>query len=554
MLTKEQLETGLGAGAQAVGQDAVLNRKAPMDTTAVTAPWTTTPYKASTPSIQEQMDMNDRAAAPERYSRLGSSGISDPNVEAARSALYTVTPFDEAAAKKSALENAQANLDAVNRKYDASVQDERNLGKKNLGRANTISAITGMMGSPTATARAGQTEKQTEKQVAQVNDLRTMALTAIYDKIDQNVKAEKEAALATNRENAANILNKVAQDATEALGGIASQGISWDTFKANDPDALATMIRQTGKSEYALRSQYDKALPEEYRPIVHTDYTDNGDGTTTMRKVSFNPMTKKTNVENYQIAAPISMFNAAEKPIEVDGKLLVRQPDGTYKDVAPHTAEELAAAQADVAYKQSQTEQNKSSTALNYANATKARTDSAKTASETGTPASSVAKSADQIEFMKSTVQKALSPEIYGAAGRSEGRKTLEKWLVGSTDYTNATALANTIRTNILTMATDPAIKKFFGPQMSNNDVTMMTAGGTTLNPELQSPEAFKEELLRVQDMVNRAEAAVKQGQSAESGPQVIILIDPKTKQPMDASSLTKVEYDQAIKDGYVAQ
>ena len=54
-------------------------------------------------------------------------------------------------------------------------------------------------------------------------------------------------------------------------------------------------------------------------------------------------------------------------------------------------------------------------------------------------------------------------------------------------------------------MQTDPNIKKFFGPQMSNADVQLMTAAGTTVNPEMQSPALLKQEVERIKDLTIRA-------------------------------------------------
>lgn len=103
------------------------------------------------------------------------------------------------------------------------------------------------------------------------------------------------------------------------------------------------------------------------------------------------------------------------------------------------------------------------------------------------------------------------SDTLYEAAKRKIG---------GATSFSNLIAETNTLRTNVLTMMTDPAIKKFFGPQMSNADVQLMTSAGTTLNPELQSPEALQTELNRLRDFVMRAKTAVDQGQTEVGSPQ----------------------------------
>ena len=126
----------------------------------------------------------------------------------------------------------------------------------------------------------------------------------------------------------------------------------------------------------------------------------------------------------------------------------------------------------------------------------------------TATTPEQTKKSEAQIDLVLSSLSNA--EKLAGAAGRSGLRKGTENLLVGSTDFTNLVAETNTLRTNVLTMMTDPAIKKFFGPQMSNADVQLMTSAGTTLNPELQDPKSLKAELARLKDFATRAKAAVQ--------------------------------------------
>lgn len=111
-------------------------------------------------------------------------------------------------------------------------------------------------------------------------------------------------------------------------------------------------------------------------------------------------------------------------------------------------------------------------------------------------------KAQTQLALVEDSLQKAK--ELAHASGRSGLRKTAEGLVMGSTDYTNLVAITNTLRTNVLTLATDPSIKKFFGPQMSNADVQLMTSAGTTLNPELQSPKAMLDEITRLEGLVSK--------------------------------------------------
>lgn len=125
------------------------------------------------------------------------------------------------------------------------------------------------------------------------------------------------------------------------------------------------------------------------------------------------------------------------------------------------------------------------------------------------TPTATTA-SGDQLDFLIETATDAI--DLSGASGPSDITKRIGDMLVGDTEFRQLESLTNTLRTNMLTLATDPNIKKFFGPQMSNADVKLMTAGGTTLNPEAQSPEMLKAEAQRILDLLTRMKKAVDVG------------------------------------------
>lgn len=108
----------------------------------------------------------------------------------------------------------------------------------------------------------------------------------------------------------------------------------------------------------------------------------------------------------------------------------------------------------------------------------------------------------EQAKFLIDTIVKAES--YANASGRSSGRKLVESWTVGATDYTNLESQIRTIKTNLLTLATDPNIKKFFGPQMTEADVRNMQAAASTLDPEGQSPQNMKDELARAKQIFQK--------------------------------------------------
>lgn len=111
-----------------------------------------------------------------------------------------------------------------------------------------------------------------------------------------------------------------------------------------------------------------------------------------------------------------------------------------------------------------------------------------------------------QLDFLINTA--ASAKELSNQSGQGSITKGFGD-LVGGSKYRQLEQYANTLKTNMLTLATDPSIKKFFGPQMSNADVLLMTSAGTTLNPEKQNPEQLKEEIARLEDFFARAKAAL---------------------------------------------
>lgn len=121
-----------------------------------------------------------------------------------------------------------------------------------------------------------------------------------------------------------------------------------------------------------------------------------------------------------------------------------------------------------------------------------------------------VNKSLDQLSFLKTTATEAKA--LSNAAGPSLIRKVAGDTFVGDTGFRRLENKANTLKVNVLSLMTDPTIKKFFGPQMSNADVKLMTGAGTTLDAEANSPQDIKNEIVRLEDLFSRMEKAVKSG------------------------------------------
>lgn len=137
--------------------------------------------------------------------------------------------------------------------------------------------------------------------------------------------------------------------------------------------------------------------------------------------------------------------------------------------------------------------------------------------------AESSQKTLDQVTFLRDTISRITGgPDpltggtyepLYKSAGANfimeAGRKAIGS---SATNFTRLEAQVDTLKTNALALMTDPNVRKFFGPQMSNADVRLMSSAATTMRPGEQTPAEIKAEAERFDDLFNRMETAVRNG------------------------------------------
>jgi len=124
-------------------------------------------------------------------------------------------------------------------------------------------------------------------------------------------------------------------------------------------------------------------------------------------------------------------------------------------------------------------------------------------------------KSLDQFAFLRDTLKSALDLSV--AASPSPVGEFFTKAFTTATRPVQLQKKLDTLKVNLLTLNTDPAIKKFFGPQMTERDTELMTSAGTTMDAYTNTPKDLKDELQRYDDLINRMQTAVKLGQQGKS-------------------------------------
>lgn len=123
----------------------------------------------------------------------------------------------------------------------------------------------------------------------------------------------------------------------------------------------------------------------------------------------------------------------------------------------------------------------------------------------------------DQLSLLRTTASDATTLAGSGGilntpVGPSGITRFIGDTLVGNTSFRQLQNLTDTLKTNMLTIATDPDIKKFFGPQMSNTDIKQMLSAGSTLDPQSQNPDDYIKEVQRLDEIFNRLQTSAKSG------------------------------------------
>ena len=234
--------------------------------------------------------------------------------------------------------NIQGQIEQIEKASKAKEEEILTAGKIDLSRTNALSALMGLTGSESANTREAESGQRTQKNIDLERQSKALKISQLYSQADANAEKEIEAAKETNRQNAEKLLSEVATNAENTVKGLASvlNGKTWDDFRAADPDKAQQLLNQTKKSEYELKSIWNSAIPEQYRPITGEAFYSSPDGKQTIvHSYSINKSTGKTTDNTYTIDIPFASFKPDLLVKGTNGQLLMPMENGSYKDVTP---------------------------------------------------------------------------------------------------------------------------------------------------------------------------------------------------------------------------
>lgn len=177
---------------------------------------------------------------------------------------------DEEAIRQAKAAEAQAQIDAINKRFDEAVKAEKIAGVGYMGQTRSAAARGGLLGSDFGASQLATTEKANIAAVEAVNAKRNLELAAVWDKIDQRASEEinkKTEQALKGRESYISWLKENRDEARTDFTTIAKTGQIKSLDELSDED-YKKLLDQTGYDEATAKLVFNANLPSAKK----TDY------------------------------------------------------------------------------------------------------------------------------------------------------------------------------------------------------------------------------------------------------------------------------------------
>lgn len=246
---------------------------------------------------------------------------------------------DEAAIREDVRKRNQARIDAVNLAYEDILRSQARTNEANLGSTRAINARGGLLGSDFGEANTMQQRERGDAATRQIQMQRDAAVNSIISNIDNlasgEIQAKKQEAIG-NADAYKNYLAEAQSKANDYIKNLGASGVSFDEFKAKNPDALNSLLKNSGKDEFTVALSMNAAKPSAARIEWKTDVK--GDH---VIAYGVNPQTGEVEYHTKQLPAEakgndVKIVEGELWSISPDGKTASKLGEAT-KEVKPLT-------------------------------------------------------------------------------------------------------------------------------------------------------------------------------------------------------------------------
>lgn len=384
----------------------------------------------------------------------------------------------------------QAQVDAMNQATEAMISRFRNTtAKSREGQSYALAAAGGRIGSATGESEIRQTEDRNNEDENLYRQENAVKVAALYGKANTDALTEIEkrrAAIQKGQEDYITYASTASQNkqkkGAEFIKGLLAQGYTLDEI-LNEYDKSDTLKKNMSDAYLLDRSSivnaYNTAKSEKEATDLETQKSkadlfkaNSFDLSEGQAKYTFDPVTGE----------PKLIASRAKTYAPKDG---TGTSTGSGNPAVDAWVSQIHAGSATIA------------------NVPAALKNAVVQALNSSAPA-------DNSDYQIGVLESALEnvKKTKGAAGASGVGKFLGDAFIGNTQYRQLEAYIDTVKSNLLALATDPSIKKFFGPQMSNRDVELMTSIASSIDAQRLKPEQIQEEITKIEGFIQKLRAA----------------------------------------------
>ena len=312
-----------------------------------------TPAPTSASSSDTTPETTAGSTLADRYSKKKTDKTKiDPLTKAkedlAKQLGLDIAPPDENKIREQMIQQNQAYIDAVNRRYDDLVKSDTKEGLIREDQTRSFNIRSGNIGGDFAGQETEKTRSANREIIDADNAKRNLELQAIYSKINQSARDEVESKRQTALGNAGKrieLLESLKTDNVTRLTDAAKNRLPFKDFKDAELDTGEKVFdyikRTTGKTDLELETLYNASLPDDMKVKYENEYVKLKNGNVGLMRYGIDPTKGTLDKKEYDLGINYDVFKN-EKPIEADGVLYTRNTDGTLTPLTRKTEDSPA--------------------------------------------------------------------------------------------------------------------------------------------------------------------------------------------------------------------
>lgn len=238
---------------------------------------------------------------------------------------------------------AQAIIDSITAQFQKTLADQGIENASMNDRVRALNINSGLGGSDFATGAAAGQEKKNKQALDLIEAERNAKINEILTGVDTRASEEYRKRREEYVKGLGDDLTRLKQakdedrtKAKETISGLAAQGVTLDKLKQVDSKSYETLLEEYGGSPLELETAWNSLLPDDKKIKYEQEVIRGSNGNAVVLRYGVNPQNNKIDRKEYDLGMDYDSFKDT-KPIEADGVLYKRNPDGSLTPLTTKT-------------------------------------------------------------------------------------------------------------------------------------------------------------------------------------------------------------------------